>query len=155
MPLLYVTNKQMPDKELLRKIPKVDDILKHGEWKKLIDTYPEGVAKDALRTSLDELRLTIKEGKVTSILSLQDIIEEVRKKVVESITPKLKRVINGTGVIIHTNLGRSLLAKSAINAITNAASHYINLEYDLTKGERGDRYAVSYTHLTLPTKRIV
>jgi len=150
MPLLYVTNKQMPDKELLRKIPKVDDILKHGEWKKLIDTYPEGVAKDALRTSLDELRLTIKEGKVTSILSLQDIIEEVRKKVVESITPKLKRVINGTGVIIHTNLGRSLLAKSAINAITNAASHYINLEYDLTKGERGDRYE----HCTFILKKL-
>jgi L-seryl-tRNA(Ser) seleniumtransferase len=55
-------------------------------------------------------------------------------------TPGLKRVINGTGVIIHTNLGRSLLARSAVEAIVNAASHYTNLEYDLKKGGRGDRY---------------
>jgi L-seryl-tRNA(Ser) seleniumtransferase len=55
-------------------------------------------------------------------------------------SPHLKRVINGTGVIIHTNLGRSLLAQSATEAIINAASHYTNLEYNLQKGARGDRH---------------
>ena len=55
-------------------------------------------------------------------------------------TPTLRWVINGTGIIIHTNLGRSLLAQAAIDAIVNAASHYSNLEYDLNKGARGDRY---------------
>jgi L-seryl-tRNA(Ser) seleniumtransferase len=130
----------MPDKDLLRKIPKVDDILKHGEWKKLVTKYPESIAKDALRTTLDELRTSIKEGKKTSIPRIDSIVEATGKKAALTTAPGLKRVINGTGVIIHTNLGRSLLARSAIDAITNAASHYINLEYDLTKGERGDRY---------------
>jgi len=130
----------MPDKDLLRKIPKVDDILKHGEWKKLVTKYPENIAKDALRTTLDELRTSIKEGKKISIPRIDSIVEATGKKAALTTAPGLKRVINGTGVIIHTNLGRSLLAKSAIDAITNAASHYINLEYDLTKGERGDRY---------------
>jgi L-seryl-tRNA(Ser) seleniumtransferase len=130
----------MPDKDLLRKIPKVDDILKHGEWKKLVTKYPESIAKDALRTTLDELRTSIKEGKKISIPRIDSIVEATGKKAALTTAPGLKRVINGTGVIIHTNLGRSLLAKSAIDAITNAASHYINLEYDLTKGERGERY---------------
>jgi L-seryl-tRNA(Ser) seleniumtransferase len=62
------------------------------------------------------------------------------KELIAWMSPRLKRVINGTGVIIHTNLGRSLLAESAIEAIVTAASHYTNLEYDLHQGKRGDRY---------------
>lgn len=130
----------MSDRELLRKIPKVDDILQHESWGKLVHVYPEGIAKDALHTLLDELRLAIKEGKAASIPSLQEIIHDVEKGVVGLITPGLKRVINGTGVVIHTNLGRSILANAAIEAVKNTASHYVNLEYDLKKGTRGDRY---------------
>jgi L-seryl-tRNA(Ser) seleniumtransferase len=130
----------MSDRELLRKIPKVDDILQHESWGKLVHIYPEGIAKDALHTLLDELRLAIKEGKAASIPSLQEIIHDVEKGVVGLITPGLKRVINGTGVVIHTNLGRSILANAAIEAVKNTASHYVNLEYDLKKGTRGDRY---------------
>jgi L-seryl-tRNA(Ser) seleniumtransferase len=55
-------------------------------------------------------------------------------------TPHLRRVINGTGVIIHTNLGRSLLPETAVKALTDSAQHYTNLEYDVARGERGDRY---------------
>ena len=130
----------MSDRELLRKIPKVDDILQHESWGKLVHVYPEGIAKDALHTLLDELRLAIKEGKAASIPSLQEIIHDVEKGVVGLITPGLKRVINGIGVVIHTNLGRSILANAAIEAVKNTASHYVNLEYDLKKGTRGDRY---------------
>ncbi|MCX5799393.1 MAG: L-seryl-tRNA(Sec) selenium transferase [Proteobacteria bacterium] len=130
----------MSDRELLRKIPKVDDILQHESWGKLVHVYPEGIAKDALRTLLDELRFAIKEGKTAFIPSLQEIIHDVEKGVVGLITPGLKRVINGTGVVIHTNLGRSILANAAIEAVKNTASHYVNLEYDLKKGTRGDRY---------------
>jgi L-seryl-tRNA(Ser) seleniumtransferase len=125
---------------LLRSIPKVDEILKHDAWKKLVKMYPEGIAKDALRSSLDDLRISIKEGKINAIPLMDQIIEVVEKHVILSVSPRLKRVINGTGVIIHTNLGRSLLSKSAIDAVINAASHYTNLEYDLKKGSRGDRY---------------
>lgn len=130
----------MADKQLLRGIPKVDDILKHEAWAKLTTIYPEGIAKDALRDYLDEIRTSIKENRINAIPTFSEIIKNTQKRIIESTSPGLKRVINGTGIIIHTNLGRSLLAKSAIEAIVNAASHYTNLEYDLQKGSRGDRY---------------
>ncbi|MBA4391503.1 MAG: L-seryl-tRNA(Sec) selenium transferase [Syntrophus sp. (in: bacteria)] len=126
--------------ELLRKIPKVDEILVHDDWQELIKSYSEGIAKDALRQYLDELRVDIKTGKVLSIPVIDVIVDETRKKIVILTTPTLRRVINGTGTIIHTNLGRSLLAKTAIDAIITVASHYSNLEYDLEKGDRGDRH---------------
>ena len=126
--------------ELLRKIPKIDEILVHSDWQKLVKSCPEEVAKDALRQYFDELRAGIKNGDVRAIPALSDIVDETRKKAIVMTTPTLRWVINGTGIIIHTNLGRSLLAQAAIDAIVNAASHYSNLEYDLNKGARGDRY---------------
>jgi L-seryl-tRNA(Ser) seleniumtransferase len=126
--------------ELLRKIPKIDEILAHGDWKKLIGDRSEEIAKDGLRQYLDELRVDIKEGVVGAIPAIAVIVDETRKKVVAMTTPTLRKVINGTGIIIHTNLGRSLLARSAIDAIVNAASHYSNLEYDLKIGARGNRH---------------
>lgn len=126
--------------ELLRKIPKVDDILKHKDWKRLVRQYSEDIAKDALRECIDELRLNIKEGKAAVVPPISDIIGAAQKRTALVTAARLKRVINGTGIIIHTNLGRSLLAQKAIDAIVNAASHYTNLEYDLKKGARGERY---------------
>ena len=127
-------------KELLRKIPKVDDVFKDAAWAELIRDFPEILAKDVLRGYLDTLRADIKDGKITSIPSTGNIIATVRSGVVKLGTPNLKRVINASGIVIHTNLGRSLLARSAVEAITNAARHYVNLEYSLEEGERGDRY---------------
>ena len=125
---------------LLRKIPKVDDFLKHEQWQHLLRKYSQDSAKDALRAVLDELRLNIKEKKVTAIPALEQIIEETNRRAAELSRPGLRKVINGTGVVIHTNLGRSLLAKPAIDALVSIASNYSNLEYDLKKGKRGDRY---------------
>jgi L-seryl-tRNA(Ser) seleniumtransferase len=126
--------------ELLRKIPKIDEVLACDDWQKLIKNCPEEVAKDALRQYFDELRVGIKAGAIAAIPALSDIVDEARKKAIVMTTPTLRWVINGTGIIIHTNLGRSLLAQAAIDAIVNTASHYSNLEYDLNKGARGDRY---------------
>jgi L-seryl-tRNA(Ser) seleniumtransferase len=125
---------------LLRRIPKVDEILKREQWQRLLRVHPQDVAKDALRATLDELRINIKQGKVTSLPPVERIIEEANRRAVELSRPKLRRVINGTGVVIHTNLGRSPLAKPAIDALVNIASNYSNLEYDLKRGKRGDRY---------------
>jgi L-seryl-tRNA(Ser) seleniumtransferase len=133
----------MSYKELLRNIPKVDEILKNHDWKKLIVDYPEGLAKDALRECLDILRRSIKAGETGSIPPVREIILSTKENLIEWISPRLKRVINGTGVIIHTNFGRSLLAETAIEAVKNAASYYTNLEYDLQQGMRGDRYGHS------------
>jgi L-seryl-tRNA(Ser) seleniumtransferase len=148
MPFLYVRNRYMPEKELLRKIPKVDAILKHYDWKKLVATYPEDLSKDVLREILDALRREIRTGEASLIPPISEIVLNTEKGLIALTNPRLKRVINGTGVIIHTNLGRSLLAKSAIEAVINAATHYTNLEYDLHKGTRGDRYDHSTAILT-------
>lgn len=141
-------NRYMSYKELLRNIPKVDEILKNHDWKKLIADYPEGLAKDALRECLDILRRSIKEGETDSIPPVREIILSTKENLIAWISPRLKRVINGTGVIIHTNFGRSLLAETAIEAVKNAASYYTNLEYDLQQGMRGDRYGHSTAILT-------
>ena len=125
---------------LLRKIPKVDDFLKHKQWQQLLRKYSQDSAKDALRAVLDELRFNIKEKKVTAIPAMEQIIGETGRRAAELARPGLRRVINGTGIVIHTNLGRSLLAKQAIDALVSIASNYSNLEYDLKKGKRGDRY---------------
>jgi L-seryl-tRNA(Ser) seleniumtransferase len=127
-------------RELLRKIPKVDEILGHAEWKVLVGSYPEGLAKDELRCSLDQIRSAIKEGALQSVPSIAHIIAQTGERLAASTSPRLKRVINGTGVIIHTNLGRSLLARAAAKGIMNAAVYYTNLEYSLETGQRGDRY---------------
>jgi L-seryl-tRNA(Ser) seleniumtransferase len=131
----------VPMNELLRKIPKVDDILRHENWTHFTDLYPDSIARDGLNMVLDGLRDGIKSGAITTVPTIKGIIDDAHLTARRIFSPKLKRVINGTGVIIHTNLGRSLLAKSAIEAMMSAGSYYTNLEYDLEKGERGDRYS--------------
>lgn len=126
-------------KNTLRKIPKVDDILKDERWEAMA-AYPAGVAKDALRDVLEALRAAILSGTATSVPEAGAIIEEAARRAGKSLAPALKRVINGTGVVIHTNLGRIPLAASVIDRVTAAASGYSNLEYNLEAGARGDRH---------------
>lgn len=130
----------MTRNELLRRIPKVDDILSHGRWQALSALTPQDLAKEELRSVLAALREGIKEGLLHSVPSVEEIIDRAASAVAVMITPGLRRVLNGTGIIIHTNLGRSLLSTSAAQAIQEAASRYSNLEYDLEQGQRGDRY---------------
>ena len=127
-------------KDLLRKIPKVDDLLRDAAWQKLAG-YPTEWAKEHLRDVLEGLRSAIRTGSVREIPPAQAIIEEARRRTARSLKPALTKVVNGTGVIIHTNLGRSPLAASAIARAVAVASGYSNLEYDLSEGKRGDRYS--------------
>jgi len=125
---------------LLRQIPKVDSILDSAGWASLVATCPESIAKDLLREYLDSLRLAIKEGRVTTVPSVDEIVAAAGAAVTAVVEPGLRRVINATGVIVHTNLGRSLLARQAVDAVMRVATGYSNLEYDIEKGERGSRY---------------
>jgi len=127
-------------KNLLRQIPKVDEIIKHKTWAELSIKYPQDTLKNSLRIYLDEIRKDILAERITSIPSIENILEKVESYSRVEISTNLKRVINATGIIIHTNLGRSLLADNAIEAIKNVALHYTNLEYDLESGTRGSRY---------------
>jgi L-seryl-tRNA(Ser) seleniumtransferase len=125
--------------DLLRQIPQVDQVLRDAAWKELAE-YPEEIAKASLREVLNGLREAIREGRAKAVPAVSVIVEETRRRTARAVTPGLRKVINGTGIVIHTNLGRSPLPQAAIDRLIAIASGYSNLEYDLEKGTRGDRY---------------
>jgi len=127
---------------LLRNLPKVDLVLEdllHSSN----STVPLLILKSAVRETLENLRENILSGHTTELPdSTQEweiLFEDAIKK---KTTPNLRRVINGTGVVIHTNLGRSLLGSSSIEALQTAGACFTNLEFDLATGKRGSRYSL-------------
>lgn len=129
----------------LRRLPKVDEVLDLPEVKQMSSAYPRNLIVDGVREIIEERRRLILslpdkdlEEIEPSAISLVDSLEDWLKK---QYTPSLKKLINATGVVIHTNLGRSILSESAIEAVVNAASNYTNLEFDLEKGSRGSRHS--------------
>ena len=125
---------------LLRSLPSVDELLREEAILKLLSQSPRKLIVDAIRAVLDKERKEILEGKIQEVQKtniLNKVICEVKRKEKNH----LRRVINATGVVVHTNLGRSLLAKDAIAHLVEVARYYNNLEYDLEKGRRGMRYS--------------
>ncbi|GAX87175.1 L-seryl-tRNA(Ser) seleniumtransferase [Lebetimonas natsushimae] len=128
---------------LFRQIPKVDKLLKN----KNLQDIPENVLIYSIHSVLDELREKIKNSQIDKI-DEEKIINNIVKKADDILSPSLINVINATGVTIHTNLGRSLIDEEIFNAAKKVSTHYCNLEYDLNKGKRGDRYHHSAKHLS-------
>ncbi|MDW8295106.1 MAG: L-seryl-tRNA(Sec) selenium transferase [Aquificaceae bacterium] len=116
---------------LLRQIPQVSKLLEIYRKK-----YPEGLAKRAIKEVLQRVREEVKEGRREH---LEDLTELIEKRIRELSTTSLRRVINATGVVINTNLGRSVMSKEVAEFIKEIALHYSNLEYDLEGGGRGSR----------------
>ncbi len=136
----------MEKKQYLRKLSSVDEILQLSAIQVLVESYPRAVVVKAIRTVIDELRQAILLNKESTELDKLDLDPEnlvplISQMVEKSMSPRLKRVINATGVVIHTNLGRSILSSLAADAVADAAKHYSNLEFDLEQGERGSRHA--------------
>jgi L-seryl-tRNA(Ser) seleniumtransferase len=132
--------------QVLRKIPSVDDVLSKPEVSDLLKTYPRSVVIEAIRRGLKRLREEILSQKEPSeikdvIFSIEHLHPLFQKEIDLQIQPRLRRVINATGVVIHTNLGRSPLHTAAIEHLIGVSKYYSNLEYDLDRGERGNRYA--------------
>ncbi len=127
---------------LFKNIPKVDRILQWPEIRALIPLYPRPVVLDAVRSVLDALRAEIRDGE-SSGESVEEraISERIVSRLRASTAPSLKRVINGTGVVIHTNLGRSLLPETVKEKLLDAAFSYTNLEFDIAGAKRGSRYS--------------
>ena len=129
--------------ELLRKLPAVDTLLaKIIEDPDLADV-PRAVIIDSIRKSIEELRETIRSdpaGFTGSELADTAVQARVRNKVKAAMSENLIRLVNATGVVVHTNLGRSLLAEDAVRHMIEAAERYSNLEFDLSTGRRGSRY---------------
>ena len=124
----------------LRAIPSVDRLLADPSFSALRGKYSEDLVKIMLRRSLEELRQDIRHGKAGEAdCSFHAVVARTSKMCESRLAPKFREVINATGVIVHTNLGRSPLSKRVAERITRAAIGYSNLEYDLEKGHRGER----------------
>ncbi|MGL4739405.1 MAG: L-seryl-tRNA(Sec) selenium transferase, partial [Sarcina sp.] len=128
-------------KDLLRGLPKVDPLLETQKIKDLIKEFTREQVKFALRESIDFYRINILNDKITTKINDNDVIVKALEILSIKFSSSLKRVINGTGIVIHTNLGRSVLSENAVNAIERVAKHYSNLEYNLKEGRRGSRYS--------------
>jgi len=121
----------------LRNLPSVESLLQNAA--DLIDSYGRPLTLDALRSTLDEVRARFKRDPELALPSDAAILSRAESRLSAWTQPTLIPVINATGVIIHTNLGRAPLSKATIAAMETAAQGYSNLEYDLAKGKRGSR----------------
>jgi L-seryl-tRNA(Ser) seleniumtransferase len=121
----------------LRNLPSVEQLLQNATH--LIARYGRPLTLDALRSTLDSTRARFKTDPETALPSIDLILTESESHLTSWTKPTLLPVINATGVILHTNLGRAPLSQATIVAMTEAAANYSNLEFDLATGKRGSR----------------
>ena len=126
---------------LLRQIPKVDDLLRLPALKMLAAEVETSAVTETVRRTLDRLRADILVGTVTELPSTEALCAQISASCRASRLPSLRGVINATGIVLHTNLGRACLSDRALAAARGVSQGYSTLEYDLTAGERGQRYA--------------
>ena len=131
---------------MLRKIPSVDEILSKPEVENLLTTYPRNVVVDGIRKGLERLRRELLHKEESSLtekdpFSIEHLYPLFLREIGLQVKPRFRRIVNATGVVIHTNLGRSPLPPSALQHMIEVAEAYSNLEYDIERGERGSRYS--------------
>ncbi|MFR0552035.1 L-seryl-tRNA(Sec) selenium transferase [Ligilactobacillus salivarius] len=126
---------------VLRQIPSVNKILQDSVMKSMIADYGEKLVKISINSVLGEIKSNILNGLVDNIPNYDDIVNQIKVEVNGKALPSLRKVINGTGIILHTNLGRASLPENVLNQMQRIASGYSNLEFDLETGKRGSRYA--------------
>jgi L-seryl-tRNA(Ser) seleniumtransferase len=124
----------------LRKLPSVDKLLQTEAVVSLVEEHGRDLTLDALRAALDAARQAILEEEQAAPTP-ETLIAEATLRLEQNVRPSLYPVINATGVIIHTNLGRAPLSERARQAMSQVALGYSNLEYDMESGARGSRYA--------------
>ena len=129
---------------LLRMLPGVDQLLEQANKDSFFKDIPKTVVVNAIRQVLDSRRnriLAADPGIAEPSLSVARIIQLVKDTAVNAMAPNLKPLINASGVVVHTNLGRSLAPAPVIENLAQIAGRYSNLEYDLGAGRRGSRYS--------------
>lgn len=127
-------------KHLLSQIPAINKILLLDEIKELMNTYTEVAIKSAIKQYIEEIKQAILNEELSEVPSLSKIVGEVARIVEKEDKNSLRRVINATGTILHTNLGRSLLSEKIKENIESVAFNYSNLEFDIDNKKRGSRY---------------
>ncbi|HWP34940.1 MAG TPA: L-seryl-tRNA(Sec) selenium transferase, partial [Thermodesulfobacteriota bacterium] len=131
--------------EQLRRLPSVTELLKTPAVVQLLGRQPRALVVEALRTLLAEERQRIRQGAEAAAFNPDAFVQGLPARLDAALAartrPSLRRLINATGVVLHTNLGRSVLAPEAIAAMETVAAGYSTLEFDLASGERGSRHA--------------
>ncbi|MBW1616054.1 MAG: L-seryl-tRNA(Sec) selenium transferase [Deltaproteobacteria bacterium] len=136
------------NQKLLKKIPQTDKLIQSVYKRDFFQNIPKSLIVSAIRKVTEDIRTAIinteqqqNNNKITEKdIEQNAVIAKVKELIIEKTTPNLKRIINGTGVVIHTNLGRSPLSKESILRILDVAGGYSNLEFNLDEGKRGLRY---------------
>jgi len=123
-------------RDLLRQLPKIDELLRREELQEI--GLPRWAVVEALRAEVDRLRQGILSGRSSAT---EVDWEQVKRRADDLVRPSLRPVINATGVVLHTNLGRAPLAAAALEAAVEVARGYCNLEYEVAAGQRGSRHA--------------
>jgi len=121
--------------ELLRKLPKIDKLIEENLFKDCSNKLVIKIAK----MKVENLRLDILNGNISNF-SYDDLIKNIKKEYEQILASSLIPLINATGVILHTNMGRSLISQEILDRASKNIVNYSNLEYDLQKGCRGERY---------------
>lgn len=132
------------DKNLLyRSIPKVDVLLENEAIVAGIEYYGRDIVMEAIRVETEALRAFIgncdSEEKAKG--QMENLVEQILLRAEKSLSPNMKKIVNATGTVLHTNLGRAPISKKHMEHIAEIATGYSNLEYDLETGKRGERYA--------------
>ncbi len=127
-------------KSLLSSLPSVDEVLKSPSGIQWQEKYSRRHVLQSVREVIDSYRQAIISGKIENA-GYHVIHEEIHKKLEDLAEYNLKNVINATGIVIHTNLGRSVLSEAVMQHVKDIATGYSNLEYDIEKGVRGKRYS--------------
>ena len=125
---------------ILRNLPSVSQLLESPPLKKMVETINHGVVADGVRSFLDELRTQVSSAaEEMPIPSPSEMAEKIADWIRTEEQPYLRSVVNGTGIILHTGLGRAPIAQSALDSVREISSGYASVEVDVHTGERGQR----------------
>ena len=128
---------------LFRNIPKVDVLLENEDIQRMIGTYSRDTVVEAIRQELEILREFIRtcDNEEKAMVQIDALVQNIELTVVKMHRPNMRPVVNGTGTILHTNLGRAPISRDHMNYVASVATGYSNLEYNLEEGKRGERYS--------------
>jgi L-seryl-tRNA(Ser) seleniumtransferase len=137
--------------QIMRNLPSVDALLRAPETAPLIEQWGRPLVAYAVRKTLGEMRAKIGKKGITDEPSIRDLFADTKKFVIAIAEPSLKPVINATGVVLHTNLGRAPMGEAVLKEIAPVITGYSNIEFDLAtakRGHRGDHIAALLQYLT-------
>ena len=133
----------MNKNNLYRSIPKVDVLLEDSDVQAMIEMYSRDTVMEAIHIEMDKLRAFIgkSENEEAAMAQIEMLKSHIEMTVAVMHTPNMKMVINGTGTVLHTNLGRAPIGQKHMERVAALATGYSNLEYNLEAGKRGERYS--------------